>query len=70
MKFRLFVVAIIYLMHNYYSAQQTNFEYFNTHPEGLSQSVVNEIMQDSKGYLWISTYDGLNQFDGDVFNCF
>lgn len=35
--------------------------------EGLSQSVVNCIFQDSKGYLWIGTQNGLNKFNGEAF---
>ena len=32
--------------------------------EGLSQSVVLDIIQDSRGFLWIATQDGLNRYDG------
>ncbi|MBN2174029.1 MAG: hypothetical protein JW731_07855 [Bacteroidales bacterium] len=35
--------------------------------EGLSQSSVQDIAQDVFGYLWISTGDGLNSFDGRAF---
>ncbi|MFH1005744.1 MAG: two-component regulator propeller domain-containing protein [Bacteroidota bacterium] len=31
---------------------------------GLSQQTVNCIMQDSKGYMWFGTQDGLNRFNG------
>lgn len=32
--------------------------------DGLSQSTVEEIFQDSKGYIWIGTNDGLNRYNG------
>jgi len=35
--------------------------------DGLSQSVVNCIFQDSKGYIWMGTQNGLNRFDGYSF---
>lgn len=35
--------------------------------EGLSQSVVNCVFQDSKGTIWLGTQNGLNCFDGYAF---
>ena len=39
-------------------------------PEGLSNSGVNYIFQDSNGFLWISTADGLNRYDGNNIKVF
>ncbi|RNI25620.1 hybrid sensor histidine kinase/response regulator transcription factor [Rufibacter latericius] len=37
---------------------------------GLSNSCVNAIFQDSDDLLWIGTYDGLNVYDGSSFHIF
>lgn len=36
----------------------------------LSSVLVNKIMQDSRGFLWVATENGLNQFDGIRFKTF
>lgn len=38
--------------------------------EGLSQSVVNDVIQDQDGYIWLATEDGLNRFDSYEFKVF
>ncbi|MBN2731893.1 MAG: hypothetical protein JXR26_05625 [Balneolaceae bacterium] len=35
--------------------------------KGLSEAVVNELMQDHEGYIWVATGYGLNRFDGIQF---
>lgn len=45
------------------------FEQFSLE-EGLSQSIVHTILQDSKGFLWVGTDDGLNRFDGYNFTIY
>jgi len=37
---------------------------------GLSQSVVNDVLIDSKGFLWVGTQNGLNRYDGYDFKIF
>lgn len=38
--------------------------------EGLSSNIVNDILKDRYGYLWFSTDDGLNKFDGTHFTVY
>ena len=51
------------------SAQELVFEHYNE-VNGLSHNSVRSIVQDSKGFLWIATFGGVNRFDGYDFKAF
>jgi len=67
MKYVILILALFISSAN--SAEQINFKHLNI-KNGLSQSTINCIFQDSQGFIWIGTQDGLNRFDGYEFKIF
>lgn len=49
-----------------YAQSVQHFQHINVQ-DGLSQSTVNYIFQDHHGFIWFSTGDGLNRYDGKDF---
>ena len=47
------------------SAQDIQFEHLTTE-QGLSSNIVWSVLEDSHGFIWIGTMDGLNRFDRQV----
>jgi ligand-binding sensor domain-containing protein/methyl-accepting chemotaxis protein len=66
----IYVLLLIHILfiHNIFS-QNFKFDHIGT-DKGLSQATVNCIFQDSKGFIWFGTNDGLNCFDGYSFRVF
>ena len=50
-------------------SQSLKFEHIGT-AQGLSQVNVATIIQDSRGFMWIGTRDGLNRYDGYTFTTY
>ncbi len=61
------IFSFVLLLNGY--SQQYIFSNYSIN-NGLSQSVVNCIFQDSKGYIWIGTQNGLNRFNGETFDVY
>ena len=64
-----FVVALCSFSHLLNAQSQYRFDHL-TLKDGLSQSQAYCFLQDSYGYTWIGTQDGLNRFDGYEFKVY
>jgi serine phosphatase RsbU (regulator of sigma subunit)/streptogramin lyase len=62
MKKRFFFTLFIYLV--IAKSENINFRHLTVEDDGLSESTVYDVFQDSRGYIWISTDNGLNKYDG------
>ncbi len=51
------------------NAQHTEFDRISVE-QGLSFSYVSSIFQDSKGFMWFGTWNGLNKYDGYSFTVY
>ncbi|WP_133574857.1 two-component regulator propeller domain-containing protein [Pedobacter metabolipauper] len=67
-KFSVFVFLLI-VISSQLKAQSYNFRHYQVE-QGLSYNSVFNILQDSKGFMWFATKDGLNRFDGYSFKIF
>ena len=64
-----FVLAVIFFSLSF--GQNNTIKFTNLSlKEGLTQSSVNCILQDKKGFMWFGTQDGLNRYDGYHFTVF
>ncbi|MFK8008625.1 MAG: triple tyrosine motif-containing protein [Saprospiraceae bacterium] len=61
----LWLIAFFAISPNLFYAQPYQYSFHQlTTEEGLSQSSNDYIYHDSKGFVWLSSIDGLNRFDG------
>lgn len=63
---RFILILLLFFMGGAAFAQTLPFRSYSIE-KGLSEAVVNDLMQDEEGWLWIATGYGLNKFDGFQF---
>lgn len=64
LKLRIGLFSLFLFLQTLVLAQGLRNYYSLNVDDGLSQNSVWDVWQDYKGYLWISTSDGINRFDG------
>ncbi len=72
MKWKSFFIGCLFVTLGVHSGAQTNgirFHNIST-DEGLSHSLTGDMVEDSLGFLWIATQDGLNRYDGSEFKSY
>ena len=68
-KFLHFLIILFAFFHPDVSSQPYYFRHYQVE-NGLSNNTVYFIRQDTKGFMWFATKDGLNRFDGTQFKVF
>ncbi len=63
MKKTILIILFLFILLPLFSQAPIKFEHISLQ-DGLSQSSVKCILQDSKGFMWFGTFDGLNKYDG------
>jgi ligand-binding sensor domain-containing protein len=63
LKFLFIVLLQTASLQAFSQGQPLQFEHLSTR-DGLSERNINCIFQDSRGFIWIGTRDGLNRYDG------
>jgi len=66
------VIHLLFLLHLQLAAQNSESNYIHQYSteQGLSSNTIFGILQDKYGFIWISTEEGLNKFDGKDFTQF
>ncbi|GAA4464090.1 two-component regulator propeller domain-containing protein [Nibrella saemangeumensis] len=70
MRVRYLLVLVLLLLTARITCQaQAAFKRLTT-SDGLSHNIVNTLIQDQNGFLWLGTADGLNRYDGQKFQIY
>lgn len=62
-KYLLSLLIAVVILNTILAQDKLRFEHITVN-QGLADNTVLRTLQDSKGYIWISTYNGLSKYDG------
>lgn len=63
LKINFLIFACLLFVFNYAQVSSIQFRHIKSE-QGLSNSTIETILQDNKGFIWFGTRDGLNKYDG------
>ncbi len=64
-----FTIILLLFLPSLAAQPQCEIEHFTVH-DGLSQGIVTGVLQDRKGFMWFSSWNGINKFDGYTFKTY
>lgn len=67
--FKLIIFFIFFQISGKPQSEVVLFEYYSLE-QGLSQNTVYNVLQDTQGFIWLATSDGLNRYDGFQFKVY
>lgn len=67
--FKIILIDLLIFLPLFAQENQIHFDHISTE-QGLSQTTVFSIAQDSSGFMWFATEDGLNRYDGYTFKVY
>src|ERR1700742_5131672 len=70
--FRMLVAVLLFFLRaltGYGQAPKLSFKHLG-YEQGLSNTSIESIVQDYRGYMWFGTRDGLNRYDGHEMRTF
>src|SRR6266404_5292246 len=69
LRYHLIVFLLVISFIGFTQKQNLKFEHLDVN-SGLSQNLITCLLQDSKGFMWLGTSDGLNKYDGYKFTIY
>ena len=64
-----FLFFVVFIVSTHGQTRSIRFDNY-TLEDGLTQSSANAMIEDSHGFIWVGTQDGLHRFDGYTFDVF
>ncbi|MFY9152192.1 MAG: two-component regulator propeller domain-containing protein [Prolixibacteraceae bacterium] len=64
-----YLFSILISIYSFGQSNPVEFDHYTTN-QGLSNDYIHAIIQDSKGFIWTGTDNGLNRFDGITFKTY